>query len=142
MEGRVRLAQSSKLKRRWFAVLWPRLNDLRGMRMALRWGHALANLKVPRGAGSSAAALLLLGSISFGVVQGGHGPRIIENVQSLCDATANRLCFHISEIALPGEHDSGRSEILVLAGIPDTSSLLFLHPSPTRTRLMTNPWIA
>jgi len=142
MEGRVRLAQSPKLKRRSLSVLWPRLNDLRGMRMALRWGHTLANLKVPRGAGSSAAALLLLGSISFGVVQGGHGPRIIENVQSLCDATANRLGFHISEIALAGEHELGRSEILVLAGITDSSSLLFLDAARTRARLMTNPWIA
>jgi cell division protein FtsQ len=142
MQGRVRLAQSLKVKRRSSSVLWPRSNDWRGMRMMRRWGHALVNLKVPRGAGSSAAALLLLGSVSYGVVKGGHGPQINENVQSLCDAAANTLGFRISEIALAGERELGRDEILVLAGVTDRSSLLFLDAARTRARLMTNPWIA
>ena len=142
MEGRVRLAQSPKLKRRSSFVLWPRLNDWRAMRGARRWGHALVSLKIPRGLGSSAAALLLLGSVCYGVVRGGHGPQIIENVQNICDAAANRLGFRISEIALVGERELGRNEILVLAGITDRSSLLFLDPARTRARLMMNPWIA
>lgn len=142
MEGRVRLAQSPKLIRRSSSVSWPLSNDWRAIRMARRWGHALVNLKVPRGAGSSAAALLLLASVSYGVVKGGHGPQIIENVQNLCDAAANTLGFRISEVALAGEHELGRDEILVLAGITDQSSLLFLDAARTRARLMTNPWIA
>jgi cell division protein FtsQ len=112
------------------------------MRLARRWGHALVNLKVPRGAGSSAAALLILGSVSYGVVKGGHGPQLIENVQILCDGAANAVGFRISEIALAGEHELDRDEILILAGITDHSSLLFLDASRTRARLMTNPWIA
>jgi cell division protein FtsQ len=102
----------------------------------------LVNLKVPRGAGSSAAAILLLASVCYGAVRGGHVPQIIENVQDLCDATANRLGFRISEIALAGEREVDRGEILVLAGITDRSSLLFLDASRARTRLLTNPWIA
>ena len=117
MEGRVGLAQSLKLKRRSSFVFWPRLNEWRGMRLARRWGHALVNLKVPRGAGSSAAALLILGSVSYGVVKGGHGPQLIENVQILCDGAANAVGFRISEIALAGEHELDRDEILILAGI-------------------------
>jgi len=99
-------------------------------------------LKVPRGAGSSAAAILLLASASYGAVRGGHVPQMIENVQDLCDATANRLGFHISEVALAGEHEVDRGEILSLAGITDRSSLLFLDAARARTRLLTNPWIA
>ena len=102
----------------------------------------LVNLKVPRGVGSSAAAILLLASVSYGAIKGGHGPQIVENVQDLCDAAANRLGFRISEIALAGEREVGRSEILVLAGITDRSSLLFLDAARTRTRLLANPWIA
>ena len=78
-------------------------------------------MKVPRGAGSSAAAILLLASASYGAVRGGHVPQMIENVQDLCDATANRLGFHISEVALAGEHEVDRGEILSLAGITDRS---------------------
>ena len=112
------------------------------MRTARRWGGVLVNLKVPRGAGSSAAAILLLVSASYGAVRGGHIPQMIENVQDLCDATANRLGFHISEVALAGEHEVDRGEILSLAGITDRSSLLFLDAARARTRLLTNPWIA
>jgi len=102
----------------------------------------LVNLKVPRGAGSSAAAVLLLASVCYGAVRGGHVPQIIENVQDLCDATANRLGFRISEVALAGEREVDRGEILVLAGISDRSSLLFLDASRARARLLSNPWIA
>lgn len=142
MEGRVGLAKSLKFKRRSSFVLWPRLNEWRGMRLARRWGHALVNLKIPRGSGSSAASLLILGSVSYGVVKGGHGPQLIENVQILCDAAANAVGFRISEIALAGERELDRDDILILAGITDHSSLLFLDASRTRARLMTNPWIA
>jgi cell division protein FtsQ len=112
------------------------------MRTLRRWGVLLVNLKVPRGAGSSAAAILLLGSVCYGAVRGGHVPQIIENVQNLCDATANGLGFRISEVALAGEREVDRGEILALAGITDRSSLLFLDASRARARLLTNPWVA
>lgn len=142
MKSRVRLVESWKLKRRASSALWSRSYDWRGVRIARRWGHALVNLKVPRGAGSSAAALLLLGSVSYGVVKGGHGLQLIENVQAICDSAANTLGFRISEVALAGERELGRDQILILAGITDHSSLLFLDAARTRARLLTNPWIA
>ena len=46
------------------------------------------------------------------------------------------------EIALAGERELRRDEILVLAGITDHSSLLFLDAARTRARLMMNPWVA
>ena len=138
MEGRGRLAQSLKLKRRssFGSYEW------RWLRMMRRWGGALVDLNIPRGAGSSAAALLLLASVSYGAIKGGHGPQIFENVQDLCDAAANKLGFRISEVALDGGHEVGRNEILVLAGITERSSLLFLDAARTRARLLSNPWIA
>lgn len=142
MEGRGRLAQSLKLKRRASSALWPRSYDRRWLRTARRWGGWLVTLKIPRGAGSSAAAMLLLASVSYGVVKGGHGPQILENLQDLCDAAANKAGFRIPEVALTGEREVGRDEILMLAGISDHSSLLFLDAARARARLLNNPWIA
>ncbi|HZP71056.1 MAG TPA: cell division protein FtsQ/DivIB [Pseudolabrys sp.] len=107
-----------------------------------RWGVWLFNLKIPRGIGSSAAAMLLLASASYGAVRGGHVPQILENVQNLCDAAANKAGFRIAEVALTGEREVGRDEILTLAGISEHSSLLFLDASRARERLISNPWIA
>ena len=86
--------------------------------------------------------MLLLASASYGAVRGGHVPQIMENAQSLCDDVANRLGFRIAEVALDGGHEVARDEILVLAGITDRSSLLFLDAARTRARLLSNPWIA
>ena len=142
MDGRGRLAQSLKMKRRLSFASWPQLYEWRWARTLRRWGGIFVSLKVPRGAGSSAAALLLLASVSFGAVRGGHVTQIVENVQDLCDAAANQLGFRISEVALAGEHEVDRGEILTLVGITDHSSLLFLDASRGRARLLTNPWIA
>ncbi len=142
MDGRVSLAHSLKLKRRSSSAWWPGSHDWRWSRFLRRWGNSLDSIKMPRGAGSSAAALLLLASVTYGSVIGGHGPQITENIQNLCDAVANRLGFRISEVALAGEHEIGRDEILVLAGITDRSSLLFLDAARTRARLLANPWIS
>lgn len=149
MDGRGRLAQALKPKserratgasppsaRAWPAAL------VRWQRVARRWGSALIDLQVPRGAGSSGVALLLLASVSYGVVKGGHQQELAANVQDLCDGVANTLGFRISEIALVGEHQLGREHILNIAGITGRTSLLFLDAGQARARLMSNPWIA
>jgi cell division protein FtsQ len=149
MDRRGRLAQAleSKFKGHAAAVpaqdphAWP-ASASRWQRSLRRWGAALVGLNVPRGAGSSAAALLLLASVGYGAVRGGHGPEIAANVQDLCDAAANSLGFNISETALTGEQVLGREQILAAAGITSHTSLLFLDPTEARARLMSNPWIA
>lgn len=146
MDGRVRLAHAPKLKPRQRAAAiavphWPGATA-RWPRTLRRLGAALIALKVPRGAGSSATALLLLASVSYGVVRGGHGPELAANVQNLCDAAANTAGFRISEVALAGERELGRQKILDLAGITENSSLVFLDAAQTRARLISNPWIA
>src|SRR6185437_12625504 len=142
MEGRGRLAQSLTPKRRASFALWTRSYEPRWLRGARRWGIWLVNLKIPQGAGASAAAMLLLASVSYGAIKGGHGEQILENLQALCDAAANKAGFRIAEVALTGDHEVGREEILMLAGISDHSSLLFLDAARARARLMNNPWIS
>ncbi len=112
------------------------------MHFVHRWGGALLELKVPHGAGASAAALLLLASACYGVVKGGHGPAIAAEFQDICDTAANSLGFRISKIALAGEQEVSREDILSLAGVTGRSSLLFLDAAQTRNRLLGNPWIA
>jgi cell division protein FtsQ len=114
----------------------------RWRRSLRRWFNALVDIDVPGGAGSAAVAALLLASVSYGVVKGNHGPVIAENVQDLCDSLANAAGFGIAEVALTGERELGRDEILKTAGISGSTSLLFLDASQARVRLLTNPWIA
>jgi cell division protein FtsQ len=149
MDVRGRLAQSlkPKLTRRDVASArlqsraWP-VSAPGWLRLARRWLLAICELDVPRGAGASASALLLLASASYGAVRGGHAQDITVQVQDLCDRAANGAGLRISEIALAGGHEVAREDILALAGITDRSSLLFLDAARMRAKLMTNPWIA
>ena len=113
----------------------------RWQRSFRRSAGALFTLNVPRGIGSSAAALLVLASAGYGAVRGGHAPQIVENLQNICDDAANLAGFRISEIVVHGEHQLGRAQVLGIAGITDRSSLLFLDPAKARQRLISNPWI-
>jgi cell division protein FtsQ len=147
MDDRGHLAQSSKRKtgHRAAAVRWLRAQAVSQpgwRRMLVRCGAVLLQVRAPRGAGASAAALLLLASVCYGAVRGNHLPTIIANVQDICDSTANAMGFGISEIALAGQHNLSRKAILASAGITGSTSLLFLDAHAARARLMQNPWIA
>jgi cell division protein FtsQ len=141
--GRIRLVGLLLPKRRARPAVpgWP-VPFGRWRRLAQRWLAVIIEHAPPRGAGVAAAALLLLGSLSYGVIRGEHTPAIAARVQQICDAVANAAGFGISEIALSGEHDVSREEILTTAGITGSSSLLFLDAAQARARLLTNPWIA
>ena len=114
----------------------------RGQGFAHRLLGTLIALDPPRGLGASAAALLLLASTCYGVVRGGHYDDIVTQVQDICDTAANSAGFQISEVALAGNRELSRENILTLAGITGRSSLLFLDAARTRARLLSNPWIA
>jgi cell division protein FtsQ len=125
-------------------TLWRRVTFalVRGRRRAQRSLGPIMSLNPPRGLGASAAAALLLASTSYGVIRGGHVEAIAAQVQDLCDSAANSLGFGISEIALAGQHEVSRNQILSLAGVTGHSSLLFLDAARTRARLLSDPWIA
>jgi len=117
-------------------VQWP------ASRRSPRWFRRLIAWQVPRGLGSTASVLLVLASVGYGVVRGDHGAELATDLQNLCDDLANAAGFSITEVALAGEHNVGRDEVLRLAGVTARTSLLFLDPGETRARLMSNPWIA
>jgi cell division protein FtsQ len=142
MDRRGYLAQSLNERPASAALRAQGWSPSRWQRQARRWFSALIESEIPRGAGSSAAALLLLASVCYGVVKGGHLPVIAENLHNLCDSAANTAGFGITEVALSGEHELARDDILKTAGITPNTSLLFLDAAQARTRLLTNPWVA
>jgi cell division protein FtsQ len=161
MDGRGRLAQSLT----WIARLRARppnnllraffIEDLMGasrplarhmLRRAcgwlLRWFLALLRVHVPRGIGLAAAALLILSSVAYGIVEGGHVPTIVSAFKEARDQAANAAGFRITSVALTGNVHVSREEVLAIAGVTGTTSLLFLDVAAVRERLRTNPWIA
>jgi len=158
MDGRGRLAQSLKWLRLRRArpaanaaprhVVWSqrrqrlRKTSSRFGRFVVQWLTPLLAVRLPRGIGAILFALVMLAAGAYGVVRGGHGPLIARQFEDLCDAGANAFGFGIASIALAGNRQVTREEILATAGVTGHSSLLFLDVDRARDRLKTNPWIA
>jgi cell division protein FtsQ len=102
----------------------------------------LARLRPPRGAGVVASALIIFGSIAFGVIRGDHVGEVVEALHDVRDSAANVVGFNITGVALTGNKHMSREEIFAAAGVTGHTSLLFLDVADTRVRLKTNPWIA
>lgn len=96
----------------------------------------------PRGAGTLAVFALIIASVGYGVARGGHAEAVGAQFAEIRDAVANSVGFEISAIALTGEKQLTREEILNIAGISGQASLLFLDAEAARTRLKANAWIA
>jgi cell division protein FtsQ len=114
-----------------------------------RFGHRLRrfsiwlfNLRVPSGAGLAASGLFFLATLAYGIVVGDRVPAIVGGLKDARDAAANAAGFRIAAIALSGERHVSREEILAVAGVTGTTSLLFFDVEAARDRLKTNPWIA
>jgi len=107
-----------------------------------RWTWTVRTWRLPRGAGIAAALALVLASLAFGAVRGGHLPVIMAELRDFRDSIANLAGFRITSIALAGQHRLTREDILITAGITGRSSLLFLDAGEARARLKANPWIA
>ncbi|MBN8966827.1 MAG: FtsQ-type POTRA domain-containing protein, partial [Rhizobiales bacterium] len=107
-----------------------------------RWLGPSGEWRLPRGTGVAAVSVFLLASLAFGSVRGGHWPVVVAELYDLRDAAANAVGFRITSIAMSGEHQLSREDILATAGITDRTSLLFLDASEARARLKANPWIA
>jgi cell division protein FtsQ len=149
MDERAPLAQSLKPKparraaadTRLHAHGWPG-TSWSWLRLVRRWYTILIETDVPRGLGSSAAALLLLASASYGAVKGDHIQDITAELQDIGNQAAIGLGFGITEVALTGQHEVPRDDILALAGVSQRSSLLWLDAAKMRASLQANPWIA
>src|SRR6187397_1227281 len=77
----------------------------------------LANFRLPRGAGIAASTVLIGGSLAYGAVAGGHVSEISDQILGLRDAAANTAGFNIASIALTGQKQISREDILTAAGI-------------------------
>lgn len=97
---------------------------------------------VPRGAGTIAVFAFVFASVAYGVAKGGHADAVGAQLADIRDAAANTVGFEIASIALTGEKQLTREEILNIAGISGRASLLFLDADAARARLKANPWIA
>lgn len=131
--------------RRHAAARWLQaraLSEARWGRRALRWSAAVLRYRAPKGTAASAAALLLLGTVCYGVVRGDRLGVMAANLHDIGDSVANAAGFGIREVAIAGEHNLSRKAILAAAGINGHTSLLFLDAHATRDRLMKNPWVA
>jgi cell division protein FtsQ len=112
------------------------------VRLTRRLLRPVLHARLPRGFGTGAAAVLLLGSLGYGAVQGGHVGEVVEALKDARDAAANAAGFRILALAVNGQQHMSREEILAAAGVTGRSSLLFLDVEATRTRLKANPWVA
>jgi cell division protein FtsQ len=114
----------------------------RWRRIVRRIVSPIIELNPPRGAGSVAVLALMTASAGYGVVQGGHAPALAAQWQDICDYTANGAGFRIATVALAGQAQLRREDILAVAGIGTGSSLLCLDAADARARLIADPWIS
>jgi cell division protein FtsQ len=99
-------------------------------------------IRLPRYAGVAAALMLVLSSAGYGIASGGHGQAIVAQLKDARDAVANAVGFRIAAVALGGQKQVTREEILAMAGVTGRTSLLFLDAENARASLKANPWIA
>jgi cell division protein FtsQ len=113
-----------------------------GARLLRKCSNRIFNLRVPAGAGLAGSGLFLLATLAYGIVVGERTPAIVAGLKDARDAAANAAGFRIASIAMSGERHASREEILGVAGVTGTTSLLFFDVEEARDRLKTNPWIA
>ena len=149
MDGGGRLAQSLTRVRRIWSAGGAGAPQAPNLRSSMRWARlAFPVLRVlqavsrRRGAGVAMSALLIAGSIAYGVARGGHGPAVAEGLADVRDAVANIAGFRIAAVALSGNRQITREEILATAGVTGRKSLFFFDVEAARAQLKTNPWIA
>lgn len=107
-----------------------------------RWIGPISEIHVPRFAGVAATVLFLLGSIGYGAVRGERVPEFAAAFRDARDGVANLFGFRITSIALAGQRQVTREEILTTAGVTGWTSLLFLDAADVRAKLKSNPWIS
>ncbi len=101
----------------------------------------LVRVKLPYGIGATATALVILGSVGYGVIKGDHVPNIVATLEDARDQVANAVGFGIADLRVSGHNQLTREEVLAAASVTGRSSLLFLDADATRERLKANAWI-
>jgi cell division protein FtsQ len=118
------------------------LGVARFSRFMRRWVGPVHCWQLPTGAGFIALGAFFIATAAFGVVRGGHVPEVVGELRDWRDAAANTVGFRITSIAMAGQKELTREEVLTIAGITGRTSLLFLDAADARAKLKENPWIA
>lgn len=103
---------------------------------------AMMEQRLPRNLGTVATLLILIGTLSVGVVRGGHVEYMVEAVKDARDAMANAAGFRIAKVAINGRKNLSQDEVLAIGGISGRRSLLFLDAAEVRDKLKAAPWVA
>jgi cell division protein FtsQ len=106
------------------------------------WSMAIAALNLPRGSGFAASALIIGASIVYGTIRGGHVAEVTARIEDARNALGSALGMPIAAVALSGQKQLSRDDILASAGVTAHTSLLFFDVAAARVRLKSNPWIA
>jgi cell division protein FtsQ len=102
----------------------------------------LRRLPLPRGAASIATLMFVLASIGYGAIKGGHVAEVVDQLKDARDGLANMAGFRIEQWSITGRRQLTEPDVLILAGVTKTTSLLFLDVEGARARLKASPWIA
>jgi cell division protein FtsQ len=90
--------------------------------------------------------LISLGFLSLfgaaGIAYGGHYERLRAQSGPVLDGVARAMGLGLSEIAVSGHQELRRDEIIAVAGIGATPSLLFIDPEAIKARLDALPLVA
>ncbi|CAN1543342.1 FtsQ Cell division septal protein [Rhabdaerophilaceae bacterium] len=97
---------------------------------------------IRRGLGSSFALLFLTLSGAAGFFIGGHDEAFRREFGMPHDAIANWMGFGVSQIAVDGNAELLRDEVISLSGLDPRVSLPFLDPKSLQARLLRVPLIA
>ena len=97
----------------------------------------------PRGAGCARRLLIIvLASCAYGIVLGNHVTALPRHCCGTRAKGGQVAGLRVETVALTGNQHMSREEVLAIAGITGTTSLLFLEAEEARERLKANPWIA
>lgn len=108
-------------------------------RLVFRRRSPLRSRRVRRGI--AVAALLVGAGLSYAAVRNGEAD-LTATLHHARDALANAAGFRIATVAITGNHQVSRADILASAGVTPRTSLLFFNVDAARAKLKTNPWIA
>jgi cell division protein FtsQ len=101
-------------------------------RRLVRALEALEDL--PRGVGTAGAIAFVALTVGYGIVEGGHGPAVL-------DAVTARSGFTIDAVRMTGHRETSDSGILAALSIEPGSSLIAFDVAAARERVLTLPWI-
>ena len=144
MDGGRRLSRSLRLlsdlknAARGVAILsrewWERSRRERLARRMERPKHhpAIAFLEkyLPARLGVTATVLILIGTVSFGVVKGGHLDEAVAGFNDARNALANLAGFRITSVSITGRKQLTHDEVLAMGGV--TGPLLLAVPRRRR----------